>query len=188
MKTYETNFDTVVLEKAQACQLLVLDVDGVLSDGKLVFDNNGVETKSFNVKDGLGIKLLQQFGVEVAIITGRTSHIVEKRASSLGIKHIIQGREDKGAALKDLATSLNIAFENCAYMGDDLPDLSAMMQVGFSVAPSNAHKEVKKRVDYVTSLAGGEGAVRQLCDMLLQAQGRYDEAIASFLTKDGTQW
>lgn len=177
-----------IRQKASQCNMLVLDVDGVLSDGRLTFDNAGMEIKSFNVKDGLGIKLLQKISVQVAIITGRTSHIVEHRAKSLGITEIIQGREDKGSALMGLCKSLNLPLAHCAYMGDDWPDLSAMQQVGLAVAPANAHPEVLARVDFITHAAGGDGAVRELCDVILTAKDAYDDALASFLTQTGHQW
>lgn len=173
------------LSKAKKIRLLVLDVDGVLSDGRLIFDNNGLETKAFNVKDGLGIKLLASQGIATAIITGRSSHIVANRAASLGIEHVIQGREDKGRALQGLCDALGIDMTQCAYMGDDWPDLSALMQVGFSAAPKNAHPEVIKRVDFVSDLGGGMGAARQLCDALLMAQNLYDDALAGYLSTTG---
>lgn len=168
-------------EKAASIKMLVLDVDGVLSNGQLVFNNDGMESKAFNVKDGLGIKMLQQAGVIVAIITGRSSHIVAQRAASLGISHVVQGREDKGTALKTLCAELGLQMQDCAYMGDDLPDLSALMQVGFATAPANAHAEVLARVDFASQFAGGEAAVRELCDGILQAKGAYERLIQDFL-------
>lgn len=173
--------DQSIKEKIQHVKLLVLDVDGVLSNGQLIFNAEGIETKAFNVKDGLGIKLLQKTGVQVAIITGRISNMVANRAKSLGIVDVIQGREDKGIALSALCEQHNIQPAQCAYMGDDLPDISALSKVGFSCAPNDAHTEVLKRVDYVSANKGGEAAVREVCDVIMQAQNTYNDAINSFL-------
>lgn len=170
-----------VKEKIQPVKLLVLDVDGVLSNGQLIFNSEGIETKAFNVKDGLGIKLLQKTGVQVAIITGRISNMVANRAKSLGIEDVIQGREDKGVALTALCAQHNIQPSQCAYMGDDLPDISALSKVGFSCAPNDAHAEVLARVDYVSAKKGGNSAVREVCDVIMQAQNTYNDAIKSFL-------
>lgn len=178
MKTQTDAQNTI---KANTIKMLVLDVDGVLSNGQLVFDNNGIETKAFNVKDGLGIKLLQSIGIPVAIITGRKSHIVVNRASSLNIKHVIQGREDKGVALANLCQTLNLDMLDCAYMGDDLPDLSALQQVGFATCPQDAHHTIRERVDFVSQFAGGQGAVRELCDFIIQAKGQYNHVLNLFL-------
>ncbi|MEL0152331.1 MAG: HAD hydrolase family protein, partial [Halieaceae bacterium] len=118
--------------------LLVLDVDGVMSDGKVTYTSDGAELKSFNIKDGVGIKCIQKAGVQTAIITGRVSPMVARRASELGIHHLIQGREDKLAALKELITSLSIELKNVAYMGDDLPDIEAITSVGIGACPADA--------------------------------------------------
>lgn len=161
-----------VMNRARAVQLLVLDVDGVLSDGRLYYGNNGEELKGFSILDGLGIKLLQQSGVEVAIITGRRSEIVARRARELGIEHIQQGREDKLTALQELCRKLAISLQQVAYMGDDLPDLSAIRGAGLGLAPANAHSFVLQHADWCSTARGGGGAVREACELILLAQGK----------------
>ena len=168
-------------EKALNVRLLALDVDGVLTDGRLYFAEDGQEFKTFDTQDGHGIKMLQAAGIEVAIITGRTTKLVQRRAGNLGIHHLLQGREDKLVALRELTGELGIALDEVAYVGDDCPDLPAILAVGLGVAVANAHAELRARADHVTTLAGGRGAVREVCDLLLQAQGRYDTALAPYL-------
>lgn len=163
-----------IIDKANRIKLLVLDVDGVLSDGRLYFDNAGGEIKSFNVKDGLGMKLAQQAGITLAIITGRQSRIVAERASALGIQHVYQGHEDKRDAFETLLNTCQISRFDTAYMGDDLPDLTLMQQVGLSMTPADAHWYVKERADWSSEYAGGMGAVREACDLLLIAQRQFD--------------
>lgn len=170
-----------ILSKAQNVKLLALDVDGILSDGKIIYDANNVETKAFYVQDGVGIKALQKYGIEVAIITGRNSPMVSKRASELGITHIIQGRDDKVVALAELCETLNLSFDECAYMGDDLPDIKALQVVKFGASVPNGHPEVIKRVDMVTVRTGGNGAVREIADFILKARGYYDEFLAHYI-------
>ncbi|MBS9779513.1 MAG: HAD hydrolase family protein [Moraxellaceae bacterium] len=170
-----------VLDKATKIKLLALDVDGILSDGKIIYDANGIETKAFYVQDGVGIKALQNNAIQVAIITGRTSPMVAKRAEELGIKHIIQGRDDKGIALQELADSLNLQLAECAYMGDDLPDIKALQIAGLAVTVPNAHNEVKQRADFITKKSGGNGAVREVCDMILQEKGLYQAFIEKYI-------
>ena len=163
-----------LLQQARHVEALVLDVDGILSDGFVTLTNSGDEIKSFDIRDGLGMKLVQQAGVKVIIITGRKSHIVEKRMSDLGVDLIFQGREDKGIALREACAQLNIAPEDCLYMGDDWPDLSAFAIAGLKVTVPNGHVEVRRRADLVTQAMGGRGAVREICDMILMAKGAYD--------------
>ena len=159
-------------QKAENIQWVVLDVDGVMTDGTLLYGEAETgEIKSFNIKDGLGIKILQRCGIQVAIITGRQSAAVTRRASELGIEAIIQGREDKGAALQELADHHQIATTAIAYMGDDLPDLGALRLAGLSTCPSDAATKVLESVDWVAPIAGGRGAVRALADFVLAAQG-----------------
>ena len=141
-------------------QLLALDVDGVLSDGRLYYTDQGEEFKSFNIRDGLGIKLLQRAGITVAIITGRTSAMVTRRAAELGIAHLVQGREDKLEALLDLCGNLKIDLSNVAYMGDDLPDRKAIMAVGLGATVADAASDVAAIADWQSRLPGGQGAVR----------------------------
>lgn len=170
-----------IKEKAARIRLLALDVDGVLSDGRLFFAEDGQELKTFDTQDGHGIKMLQSAGIEVAIITGRTTQLVQRRAANLKIKHLLQGREDKLVALKELISELGYELEEVAYVGDDWPDLPAILASGLGVAVANAHCELRTRADHVTTLTGGRGAVREVCDLLLQAQDRYDAALAPYL-------
>lgn len=162
-------------------KLLALDVDGVMTSGAVFFTALGDEIKAFNILDGQGIKSLLLNGIEVAIITGRTSPLTAKRAKDLGIKHITQGREDKKTALMELCTDLGISIKEVAYVGDDLPDLSAMRsaRIGFTVP--NAHPFIRKHADYCTTLKGGEGAVREVCDLILCAKGLIDAHYNSYL-------
>ena len=151
-------------------RLLVMDVDGVMTDGKITYTSDGQELKSFNIKDGLGIKRAQASGIETAIITGRTSPMVERRALELGIAHLVQGREDKLAALSDLLDQINLSLDQVAYIGDDLPDLTAIESVKLGACPADAATEVKSRANWanwVSTRAGGNGCVRELCDLLV---------------------
>lgn len=158
-------------------QLLALDVDGVLSDGRLYYTDQGEEFKSFNIRDGLGIKLLQRAGITVAIITGRTSAMVAKRAAELGIAHVIQGREDKLEALQDLCRNLQIDLSNVAYMGDDLPDRKAIMAVGLGATVADAASDVATIADWQSKLPGGQGAVRELAETWLRSLNLWDTLI-----------
>lgn len=168
-------------EQARHLQALVLDVDGILSDGFVTLTNSGDELKSFDIRDGLGMKLVQQAGMKVIIITGRKSNIVEKRMTDLGVDLIFQGREDKGVALLEACAQLNISPEDCLYMGDDWPDLSAFAIAGMSITVPNGHEEVRRRANLVTQAMGGRGAVREVCDMLLFSKGVYQELLAKYL-------
>lgn len=170
-----------VMQKASRIRLLALDVDGVLTDGRLYFSEDGNELKTFDTQDGHGIKMLQQAGITCAIITGRNTQLVERRARNLGIAHLLQGREDKLVALSELTAQLNIPLQAVAYVGDDWPDLPAILAAGLGVAVANAHEELRQRADYTTRLAGGRGAVREVCDLLLHAQDRYAAALAPYL-------
>lgn len=170
-----------IFEQARGIKLLALDVDGVLSDGKLYYGNDGEELKCFSILDGLGIKLLQDQGIIVAIITGRESNIVSRRAQELSIQHVIQGREDKITALKELIKTTGLTLQQTAYMGDDLPDLSAIMQCRFGATVANGHDTVKQHANWVSSKCGGSGAVRELADLLLQANDLFDDSIKPFL-------
>ncbi len=170
-----------ITEKARQIRLLALDVDGVLTDGRLYFTEDGQEIKTFDSQDGHGIKLLQKTGIVCAIITGRTSQLVERRARNLGITLLLQGREDKLVALKELSEQLSIPLEEMAYVGDDWPDLPAIRAAGLGVAVANAHREVRRYDDFVSLATGGRGAVREVCDLILEAQGRYEEALAPYL-------
>ena len=170
-----------LIKAAGHVKMLVLDVDGILSNGKIVYDANGVETKSFDVQDGIGTNALKKYGIKTAIITGRTSPMVDKRAKELGIEHVVQGRDDKLVALKELLQDLSLELTDCAYMGDDLPDIKALQSFGFAATVPNAHKEVLQWVVMVTSRAGGEGAVREVCDLILKGHGVYESFISDYL-------
>lgn len=180
MLNYPSMSDTVKI-KAQAINLLILDVDGILSDGKLYFANSGEEIKTFHTQDGLGIKMLQNAGVQVAIITGRVSEIVKNRAESLGIEHIIQGRDDKLTAMNELLNKLQMSPRNTAYMGDDLPDLSAIIQANLGITVPNAHPLVKHHADWESTRNGGVGAVREACELIMAAQNKLESAWKKFL-------
>ncbi len=172
-----------LIKKAAQVKLLVLDVDGILSNGQIIYDANGIETKAFSVQDGVGIKSLARYGILTAIITGRSSPMVDKRAQEIGIDYVVQGRDDKLMALTELLASmkdLNISAADCAYMGDDLPDIKALQTVGFAATVPNAHSEVINRCDMVTTRAGGYGAVREVCDLILKGHGHYQDFIAQY--------
>lgn len=165
-----------IIKKAEKIQLLICDVDGVMSDGLIYMGNNGEELKAFNVRDGYGIRCLLTSGIEVAIITGRQSKLLEDRAKTLGITYLYQGQHNKLLAYQQLLDTLNLKPEQTAYIGDDLIDLPVMEKVGLSVAVADAHPLLTPRANYVTRIAGGRGAVRELCDLILLAQGRLEEA------------
>jgi len=170
-----------VIQKARDIRLLALDVDGVLTDGRLWFGNNGEELKAFDIKDGLGVKLLQRAGVAVAIITGRRSELVARRARELGIEQVIQGREDKLVALRSLCETLGLDLGEAAYMGDDLPDLSAIRAAGLGIAVADAHPFVVRHAAMTTTRGGGAGAVREVCELILRARNQLDGALESYL-------
>jgi 3-deoxy-D-manno-octulosonate 8-phosphate phosphatase (KDO 8-P phosphatase) len=171
-----------IVEKAKKLKLLILDVDGVLTDGKLFFDDQGNEYKSFHARDGHGIKLLRQTGVEVAVISGRKSNSVALRMKNLGIEHVYQGRENKRAAFAEIIEKTGIKPDQAAHVGDDLLDLPIMIRVGLAIAVHDANFAVKQRADWCTTLPGGHGAVREVCDFIMQAQGRFDEVVSAYLT------
>ncbi len=162
---------TAISEKARQVRLVILDVDGVLTDGGLSFDNRGEEYKTFNSLDGHGVRMLLDCGIDVAVITGRQSGIVEHRMRDLGVNHLYQGSRDKLPAFERLLADTGLDAEQVAYVGDDLPDLPVMRRVGFAIAVQNAHAFVKQHCDWVTTALGGHGAVREVSDFLLHAQG-----------------
>ena len=174
-----------LINRAKAIRLLLLDVDGVLTDGRLYYGNNGEELKAFNIQDGLGIKLLQRNSIQVGIITGRSSELVARRASELGIELIVQGREDKLTALKETLNAMDkgsqLQMEQIAFLGDDLPDVAVIRQVGLGVAVANARKFVADNAHWQTTEKGGHGAVRELAEMILQAQGKLDSTLSNYL-------
>ncbi|HOJ15278.1 MAG TPA: HAD-IIIA family hydrolase [Deltaproteobacteria bacterium] len=159
---------------------MVFDVDGVLTDGGITITDAGDEIKTFNSRDGHGIKLLLRAGIQVAIITGRSSRVVEHRARELGIQYVIQGSKDKKEALLDLAERLGIEPSNMAYMGDDVVDLPAMALCGLSFAPADALEVVKERSDVVTAREGGKGAAREAAEILLKRMGLYEQVMERY--------
>ncbi|KAF7775556.1 3-deoxy-D-manno-octulosonate 8-phosphate phosphatase (KDO 8-P phosphatase) [Pseudoalteromonas citrea] len=161
----------LVDSKAAAVKLLICDIDGVFSDGRIYLGNNGEELKAFNTKDGFGIKALINSGVQVAVITGRHSQIVQQRMTSLTVPYIYQGQENKLIAYDELKRKLSLSDEQIAYIGDDGPDLPVMEKVGFAVAVNDAHPLIKRISHYTTQLPGGFGAVRELTDLIMLAQG-----------------
>ena len=167
--------------RASRIKLLLLDVDGVLSDGRLYFNNQGDEFKSFSTLDGQGIKTLQKSGVKVGIITGRTSNIVTKRAKDLGVSIVVQGREDKWEALQEILHEHPMELAEIAFMGDDWPDLTVMCRVGLALTPANGHFSVVERAHWQSSLRGGEGAVREACDLIMHAQQTFDTMLNTYL-------
>jgi 3-deoxy-D-manno-octulosonate 8-phosphate phosphatase (KDO 8-P phosphatase) len=156
---------------AQTVRLMAFDVDGVFTDGTLYYGIDGDALKAFNILDGLGLKLLQKAGIQTAIITGRQSPMVERRFSELGVDFVIQGREDKGQALQNLMNELALEKKDVGYMGDDFPDLTALDIAGFFASVPNAPAQVQEAASFVTLKSGGQGAVRELCEFLLEAQG-----------------
>ncbi|MDG0023482.1 HAD family hydrolase [Trinickia sp. Y13] len=166
-------------ERARRVKLMIFDVDGVLTDGSLMFTAQGDYMKSFNSMDGHGLKLLGEAGIQTAIITGRRSDIVLARATELRVSHIHQGSADKVATFVELMREANVTAEQCGYMGDDWPDLGVITRCGFAAAPANAHPEVIARAHWVSEARGGQGAAREVCDALLRAQNRYEALLAA---------
>lgn len=162
-------------------KLVVFDIDGVMTDGRLYFTSHGDEIKAFNVKDGLGIKWLHDSNIDTAIITGRTSALVERRASGLGIKHLQQGREDKIVALKELLSTLTLSIDEVAYMGDDLPDLAAIRYAGLGATVADALPIVAEHAQWQSQFNGGEGAVREFCEFILHSQNKLVDIHATYL-------
>jgi len=171
---------TTTENRAAVVRLLALDVDGVLTDGLIYYSNSGDELKAFNIKDGLGIKLLQEAGVKVAIITGRQSEIVARRARELDVTDVVQGREDKHQALLELCQRHDLALEECAYMGDDLPDLRAIIAAGLGMAVADASTAVHEAADWRSRYCGGAGAVREACEFILSAKGKWSALATDF--------
>jgi 3-deoxy-D-manno-octulosonate 8-phosphate phosphatase (KDO 8-P phosphatase) len=168
-------------EQAAHLRLMGFDVDGVLTDGKLYFTPNGEEIKVFSCLDGHGLKMLQEAGVEVAIITGRTSEMLTRRAAELGIRHVFQGVSDKRAIMRDLRVTLDLDSDHCGYMGDDIVDLPVLRACGFSATVADGHAFVQQNVDYVATKGGGAGAVREVCEFILASQGKLDAMLNEYL-------
>jgi 3-deoxy-D-manno-octulosonate 8-phosphate phosphatase (KDO 8-P phosphatase) len=170
-----------ILARAAHIKLLIFDVDGVLTDGRLFFGDDGQEYKAFHSRDGHGMKMLQASGVIVGIITGRTSKVVEHRMANLGIQHVYQGKHEKLPAFEELIARLSLKPEQVAYMGDDVVDLPIMLRVGLAVATNDAHPLVRQHAHWQSSNNGGQGAARDLCELIMQAQGTLDSAMQPYL-------
>ncbi|HYQ72926.1 MAG TPA: 3-deoxy-manno-octulosonate-8-phosphatase KdsC [Gammaproteobacteria bacterium] len=168
-------------EKAARIRLLIFDVDGVLTDGSLFVGDDGQEYKAFNSRDGHGIKMLLKYGVEVAIITGRTSQVVEHRMANLGITHVYQGKLEKLPAYEELRVKLGISPEETAYVGDDVVDLPVMRRVGLAIAVQDAHPLVRQHSHWQTPSTGGRGAARDVCEMLMEAKGVLADEMGRYL-------
>jgi 3-deoxy-D-manno-octulosonate 8-phosphate phosphatase (KDO 8-P phosphatase) len=176
-----------IRERAARVRLACFDVDGTLTDGRLFFDSEGRELKAFHVHDGQGLVLLRKSGIAVAFVTARASAVAEQRGKDLGIVEVHTAVADKLACVRDIAARLGIGMEAVAFMGDDLPDLRVMQQVGFSVAPANAHRWVGERVHWRTGLRAGHGAAREFCDLLLAAQGHAEALLSDVCRIEGAR-
>ena len=170
-----------ILARAAKTELVIFDVDGVLTDGRLYVTDAGQEIKAFHSRDGHGMKMLQSSGVKIGIITGRTSNIVTHRMNELGIEHVFQGQKDKLPAFDQLISELSLTPEQVAYVGDDVVDLPVMRRVGFAVAVQDAHVMVKKHAHWQTPNCGGRGAARDVCELLMEARGTLDEIMSGYL-------
>ncbi|QNM97151.1 KdsC family phosphatase [Chitinimonas koreensis] len=170
-----------MLERAQPVRLMIFDVDGVMTDGGLYYTDAGEELKAFNSLDGHGLKMLRASGVQLAILTGRTSRLVEHRARNLGIDHLVQGAHDKLASFQALLAETGFKPEDCGYMGDDVVDLPVMRRVAFAVAVPDSPTLVRQHAHYVTGARGGHGAVREACEVVMQAQGTLEAQLAPYL-------
>ena len=171
-----------LLAKAANIKLVVFDVDGVLTNGQLILGESGNEYKAFHVRDGHGLVMLLETGCNIAVITARSSNIVAERMASLGIKYVYQGEKDKGARLMKLIDELGIQREQVAYTGDDVIDLPAMIKVGLPIAVADARPEVKQHADWITEERGGQGAVREVCELIMKAQDKFDARINAYLS------
>ena len=170
-----------VIRKAAAIRLVIFDVDGVLTDGRLYFGDDGQEYKAFNSKDGHGMVMLQRAGVRIGIITGRRSKVVRLRMKNLGIEHVYQGRPDKLPAYQDLRKTLHLTDEQIAYVGDDVVDLPVMRRVGLAIAVQDAHALTRAHADWITPSDGGRGAAREVCEFLMEAQGTLQATLEAYL-------
>jgi 3-deoxy-D-manno-octulosonate 8-phosphate phosphatase (KDO 8-P phosphatase) len=169
-----------LLEKLKKVKMLILDVDGVMTDGRIIMDDDGREIKNFDVRDGHGLKIIQRYGITVVLLTGRKSAVVGHRACDLGIKDVYQGSLNKKEVLEKILKKHRLPVDAVAFLGDDIVDIPVLKRVGFSAAVADALDVVKKSVDYVTKSAGGRGAVRELCELILQAQGKWPEIAAKY--------
>ena len=168
-------------ERCQPIELILSDVDGVLTDGRIVLDSQGVESKAFHIRDGMGIRLWQKAGYQFGLVTSRSSHMVRVRAAELGIQIVRQGAGDKLAAVEQILRELRLAPRQLCYLGDDLPDLRAVCAAGLGVAAADACAEVRQAAHHVIAAAGGAGAVREIVELILKAQRRWDDVIQAYL-------
>lgn len=175
--------DQNIIERAKLIRLALFDVDGVFTDGNIQIDSHGKEIKTFNTQDGHGIRLLQHYGIQVGVITGRSSEALEHRMQDLNVEHVYQGSIDKHTVFKDLLNKLKLTPEQASFAGDDIVDLQVMSHCGLAIAVENAHNFVKEHSHWVTSAPGGKGAVREICELLLDAQGLLEEALTYNLNK-----
>lgn len=171
-----------MIESLKNIRLLLLDVDGVLTDGKITIDNNGIESKSFNVRDGHGLKMIQRTEIKVGIITGRDSKVVEHRAKELGINILYQGVRNKLEPYEEIKKKLNLTDEQIAYVGDDIVDIPILNRVGFAATVDDASEDVKRLASYISRFGGGCGAVREICELILHAQGHWDDLTSRYFT------
>jgi 3-deoxy-D-manno-octulosonate 8-phosphate phosphatase (KDO 8-P phosphatase) len=186
MKTDELRPDfaiaDILMRQASKIRLVLFDVDGVLTDGRLFFSDSGDEGKSFHARDGLGINLLQQSGVAVGIITARQSRLVEHRARDLDIQHLYQGRKEKFPAYRELCNDLGLSAAEVAFVGDDVVDLPIMLDVGLAITVPEGHKLVKQHAHWTTPSQGGSGAARDACELIMYSQGTYSKMMEKFLS------
>ena len=169
------------LSLASKIKLVIFDVDGVLTDGRLFFGDDGQEYKAFHSRDGLGMKMLMRNGIDIAIITGRTSNVVQHRMKNLGIKHVYQGQLDKRPAFQEILKKLNLGVDQVAYVGDDIIDLPVLSLAGFAVTVSDGHDFVKQHAHWITEHASGQGAARDVCEFILEAQGKLEAEFINYL-------
>jgi 3-deoxy-D-manno-octulosonate 8-phosphate phosphatase (KDO 8-P phosphatase) len=179
VSTWYGDIDNQIVEQFSHIRLLVCDIDGVFSDGRIYLGNDGEELKAFHTRDGFGIKALINSGLDVAVITGRQSRIVENRMRALGVQHIFQGQQDKSVALQDLQARLQLDASQIASLGDDVPDLPLLQLAGLGIAVRDAHPSVQQAAGYITALPGGFGAVREVSDLILLAQGHLNQYLGS---------
>jgi len=172
--------DERLLTKIRGIRLLILDVDGVMTDGRIIIDDAGLESKQFDVRDGHGLKILMRYGIEVALLTGRKSRVVDHRAADLGIKEVHQGVWNKQEVFDEILKERKLTPEQTAYVGDDVVDIPLLRRVGFGVAVADACPEAVRAADYVTEHPGGRGAVREVCEVILKAQDRWGDVAARY--------
>lgn len=170
-----------IATKAKKIKLLILDVDGVMTDNKLVYSDDGIESKSFYTRDGHGMVMLQKSNVDIGIITGRKSQLVSNRMRDLKVKHVYQGVPDKLPTFLKLVEELEISLDEIAYVGDDILDLPILMRIGLAITPADGDDEVKARVDYISKFDGGRGCVREVCEIIMRSQGSWQKQMDFYL-------